>query len=375
MSSGHGHPTAAVLFVSFALLLGVFCRSLAKSIGGVIPYTVLLLLFGVLWGVMDDHTTSELGDAANEVADIDPHLFLQASVFLPLLIFESAFSMKWHIFKRMLPQMLALAVLGVVIASSLTACVLRVLISPFLSWSECFLIGAIVSATDPVAVVALLKDLGGSAKLRTLVEGESLLNDGTAIVIFVVFLDISRGVELGPGDVAVTFFRLALGGIGLGILWGAVTIWLIGLVHKDTLVETTLTVASTYLLFHVAEELCEVSGVLAIVALGASFVWYGKTKISPSVAHSLHEFWSILAYFGETIVFVLAGVLLAQKVDFAYFSAQDYGYLLLFYVLLMVIRAVMVVILSPILINFGYGFGIRRAAGGAALLRVDMMSS
>eukprot|EP00043_Microstomoeca_roanoka_P013027 m.127250 g.127250 ORF g.127250 m.127250 type:complete len:1072 (-) comp15652_c0_seq1:56-3271(-) len=352
--------TSAVLFVALSLLLGVFCRTLTQAWTGVIPYTVALLVCGVLWGVMDEHTTSELGDAANSISKIDPHLFLQ--VFLPLLIFESAFSMKWHIFKRLLPQMLALAVVGVIIAASLTACAMRGVIAPSWSWSECFMLGAILSATDPVAVVALLKELGGSAKLRTLIEGESLLNDGTAIVIFTVFMDLSRGVDLTAGDAARAFFQLSFGGIALGIAWGMVTIWLIGWVHKDTLVETTLTVASTYLLFHVAEEFCHVSGVLAIVTLGASFVWYGKTKISPAVAHSLHEFWSILAYFGETLVFVIAGVLLAQRVEFSYFSGIDYAYLLLLYFFLMIIRAVMVGLLAPVLVNFGYGFGLRRAA-------------
>ena len=143
---------------------------------------------------------------------------------------------------------------------------------------------------------------------------------------------------------------------------------------------------STYLLFYVAEDLCEVSGVLAIVTLGASFVWYGKTRVSPEVQHrygpgrhvlarsyffqlgpytpprcraqraflglpcilpltwalfprnSMHEFWNVLAYFGETIVFVLAGAIMAQRVGFKRFSGADYGNLILLYLVLMLIR-------------------------------------
>eukprot|EP00055_Hartaetosiga_balthica_P008823 m.33954 g.33954 ORF g.33954 m.33954 type:complete len:1076 (+) comp6488_c0_seq1:200-3427(+) len=354
----HQTHTSSVLFVALSLLLGVICRSLTKKVPGTIPYTVALLIFGVLWGILDIHTTSELGDAASDVGHIDPHLFLQ--IFLPLLIFESAFSMKWHVFKQLLPQMLLLAVVGVVIATSLTALTLVYVIEPSWSWETCFMLGAIVSATDPVAVVALLKELGGSTKLRTLIEGESLLNDGTAIVIFSVFVDLTGGAALSGGDVAISFLRLALGGIGLGLVWGLVTIWLIGLVYQDTLVETTLTVASTYLLFHVAEEFCHVSGVLAIVTLGASFVWYGNTRISPIVSHSLHEFWEILAYFGETIIFVLAGTIITQKVGFENFDAKDYGRLILFYIFLELIRGFMVLVLSPALRKTGYGFGMRR---------------
>eukprot|EP01147_Barroeca_monosierra_P003348 gene3349-6020_t len=337
---------AVVLFVAFALLLGVFCRSLAKVLNGAIPYTVILFMCGVIWGVIDDNisSSSKLDLASDTISGIDPHLFLQ--IFLPLLIFESAFSMKWHIFKRLLPQMMALAVVGVIIATALTAVILRILIAPSFSWEEALLLGAIVSATDPVAVVALLKELGGSAKLRTLIEGESLLNDGTAIVMVSVFIELCTGVELDGLYIVEMFSRLALGGIALGLAWGAVTIWVVGLVHRDVLVETTLTV----------------SGVLAIVMLGASFVWYGKPKISPSVAHSLHEFWGTLAYFGETIVFILAGLLLANRIEFSNFTVDDYGRLVVLYLFLMIIRATMVLILSPFLVRFGYGFGVRRAA-------------
>ena len=87
-------------------------------------------------------------------------------------------------------------------------------------FSACVLFGAIVSATDPVAVVALLKELGVAKRLNTLIEGESLLNDGTAMVVFLVVLEIVEGKEVTGADIVVKFIRLTLGGVALGLLTG-----------------------------------------------------------------------------------------------------------------------------------------------------------
>jgi NhaP-type Na+/H+ or K+/H+ antiporter len=84
-------------------------------------------------------------------------------------------------------------------------------------WPNALMLGAILSATDPVAVVALLKEVGVSKRFSTLIEGESLLNDGTAMVIFEVFFAMARGEEQPPEEILVTFIRMALGGVLLGL--------------------------------------------------------------------------------------------------------------------------------------------------------------
>ena len=88
------------------------------------------------------------------------------------------------------------------------------------SWTHALLFGSIISATDPVAVVALLKELGASKRLSTIIEGESLLNDGTAMVIFFVLLDISKGEDMTFGGILAKFARLSFGGPALGIVCG-----------------------------------------------------------------------------------------------------------------------------------------------------------
>ena len=116
-----------------------------------------------------------------ELADMDPHLLLV--VFLPPLLFESAYAMDVAVFNKQVYQILSLAIPGVVAASLMTAAIIKLIYQSWDFW-HCWLLGTILSATDPVAVVALLKEVGAAKTLGTIIEGESLLNDGSSIVFF-----------------------------------------------------------------------------------------------------------------------------------------------------------------------------------------------
>jgi NhaP-type Na+/H+ or K+/H+ antiporter len=110
--------------------------------------------------------------------------------------------------------------------------------------------GSLISATDPVAVVSLLKELGASRTLSTLIEGESLFNDGTAYVMFAVTLDLVKGEEFEIGNIVGEFFRLSFGGPALGIIFGIViSFWLKRIINKP-LLETNLTIFGAYLVFY-----------------------------------------------------------------------------------------------------------------------------
>ena len=135
-----------------------------------------------------------IGVAIKVWSQFDPHLLLL--IFLPALIFESAFNSDWHIFKVEFPQVLMMAGPMLLISIFLSAFMMQNILGysgeefPF---SAALLFGSIISATDPVAVVSLLKELGASKRLSTMIEGESLLNDGTAMVALLVVLDIVEG--------------------------------------------------------------------------------------------------------------------------------------------------------------------------------------
>jgi len=200
-SHGDGvHSTAyhTILFLCVSLFIGCYTKVWLAKIP--IPYTALLLIQGLLIGVSNAALAAEgpdkegmgwLGFSMNQWIGVDPHLFLH--VFLPALMFGSAFSMEWHIVQRCLSQALLLAGPGVLFATGLTAVFLKEGLPYNMDWVTSFMLGSVLSATDPVAVVALLKELGASKKLGTIIEGESLLNDGTAVVLFVLFKDTVTG--------------------------------------------------------------------------------------------------------------------------------------------------------------------------------------
>lgn len=213
--------------------------------------------------------------------------------------------------------------------------------------------GAILSATDPVAVVALLRDLGTSKRLATLIEAESLLNDGTAFVFFILLRDRVVGTKSSIGEEIGTFFQLSFGGVVLGIVFGIITVFWLTHVFKNPQVETSITIALAYLCFWVSEAtVLAVSGVLAVVFMGLFLSKY-KTAVSPEVEGFLHHVWEQISYVANTIVFVLSGEIVAEKFFSNFFEARDFGYLILLYVLLHVIRAAVVFSLLPLMRRFG----------------------
>ena len=241
-------------------------------------------------------------------------------LFLPALIFESAFNSDWHIFKVELPQILILAGPMLIVSTFMSAFMMFYIlgyndsntdVTHQFSWNACLLYGSIISATDPVAVVALLKELGASRRLATLIEGESLLNDGTAMVVFAVILDIAKGAELTPGEIILKFIRLSVGGPILGIIGGMILSFILSRIHNQHVLEVNSTLFVSYIIFFVAESTgLHVSGILAIVCLGLYMTNLGKTKISAESEHAVHHVWGYIGFMAETIIFIMTGIIM-----------------------------------------------------------------
>ena len=163
------------------------------------------------------------GVAVHEWSYMTAHEILL--IFLPALIFESAFGSDSHIMSVEFGQILIMAGPIVLMATGLSGvCTYYVLgyNTEQFPFSAALLLGSILSATDPVAVVALLKELGASKRLATMIEGESLMNDGTAMVIFLVILDIVAGEPTSAGQIIARFCRLSFGGPLLGLACGVI---------------------------------------------------------------------------------------------------------------------------------------------------------
>ncbi len=368
-----------LFFIIIALVLGTLTRHLLKK--SPIPYTVLLLVVGLLLGLVTrldllPGLLEEMAGSVKWAGSINPHVVL--FVFLPTLVFEAAFGMDWHTFRKTSVNATLLAGPGILIALGLTAALLIGIKTAGIglenwTWQIALMFGAVISATDPVAVVAILKELGASKKLSTLIDGESILNDGTAIVLFMVFyLPLAgQASEMNP---FVDFIRVAVGGALVGLVMARIVMFWLKKVFNDAMVEITVIMAAAYMTFFVAEEFLHVSGVLGLFGLGITMASVGKTRISPEVEKFLHEFWELAVYIANTLIFIIVGVVISSRIHFTF---SDFLVLILLYVGIHVARAMMIAILYPFMKRSGYGinfkesvvawFGALRGAVGLAL--------
>lgn len=133
-----------------------------------------------------------------------------------------------------------------------------------------------------------------------------------------------------------------------------VTIEIVGWIVDDDLVETTLTFAAAFITFYVAEDVIEVSGVLAVVTLGVCFAAFGRTKVSPSSQHLVQSWWRMLSYIGNTLIFLIVGLVMVLRNDFSKIEGRDWGMIFLLWFFLYIIRAIMLVILWPLNKWLGY---------------------
>jgi NhaP-type Na+/H+ or K+/H+ antiporter len=352
----HGLEFTVVVVVVLSLLAGALMRELSRRLH--VPYTIGLLLLGLLVGFVfrgelhSEHADG-LGAALRAAASISPDLII--FVFLPALVFESAFALEVHGFRRNLNAIAWLAGPVLVVATVATAFAMVVLTRGSWNWSwpAGLAFGALISATDPVAVVAILRELGAPKRLGVLIEGESLLNDGTSIVVFNALIGLLAGsvAVFDLGATSLEFVRVVAGGCAVGLALGMVVTFWLRYTFNEPLVEITLTLVLAYAGMLVAEGVFHVSGVMALVSAGLWMSGIGRTRISPEVAHFLHQFWEMLAYLANTLIFLLVGLVLAAQ-----FRLAELGELWLLvpgYVLVMAIRFALSFASLPLLARMG----------------------
>ena len=320
------------------------------------PYTVLLAAVGIVFGFIVEgfaqvDRQSWFGIPfdffAGALGGFDITSDMVFFMFLPALVFESALSIDVRKLLDDIAPIMLLAVVGLLISTFAIAGVLYPIAG--MSFVVCLLLGAIVSATDPVAVVAIFKDLGAPKRLAILVEGESLFNDATAIVIFtILLLMLEPGTEADLLAGAGSFIRVFLGGIVVGFVFARAVCWLISKLHGVPMVEITLTVSLAYLSFLLAEHYLHVSGVMAVVTAALVVGSTGRTAISPETWHPLIETWEQLGFWANSLIFVLVG--LAVPGILAGFGWAELGLLV---VLIVVGFAVRAAILYGVLPVFG----------------------
>ncbi|GAC1364007.1 MAG: sodium:proton antiporter [Ktedonobacteraceae bacterium] len=270
-----------------------------------LPYTLVLVVVGLIIGVSPLLPDLRLNP--------DVVLFL----FLPALLFEGA----WNVDVKHLTAnwliVLLLAVPGLLLSVLVVAALLHWTLG--LPWLLVLLLGAIISPTDPIAVLALLRQMGLSDRLRTIVEGESLFNDGVGAAIFELVLVLLL-VSLGGREathassiwmITLEVLWLLLGGLVLGIGIGFVVARLLRLVN-DHLIEMTVTVSVAYGVYLLGVIL-HTSGLLAVVGAGLVLGSYGRrTGLSDRARQSVHDVWEFLGYVANSFLFLFLGIQIGE---------------------------------------------------------------
>lgn len=350
------NPTTVhlLLFAGVGLLVGSLLKHVKNWTS--LPYSPIVLAFGIIIGIVHERI-SHVDDIIRLVNSIEPHTLLV--IFIPCLVFESAYNTDGHVMAKSKWQIAILAGPGVIVTAFCVAVFLQYVLrySDKISFSEALVIGAIVSATDPVSVVALLKELGTSIKFSTLLEGESLLNDGTAYVLFLVCLET---VTLGKFDAwasFIKFIQLTFGGPLLGLFVAVIMTYWLKVSKRDGMQTIVITVFSAYLTFIAAEQYLHVSGILALCVLGMYLGEFAATQFNHETKHSLHMVWSFGSFSAETILFLITGTYIGGIFD----DLKEYGLSwsdlwkgAIFFLFTNVLRTALLIISMPLLNTTGY---------------------
>ncbi len=282
-----------------------------------LPFTVILALIGAILGALALYVlNSDLSMQVNPVIlglleqPIRANVFLY--VLLPTLLFQVPLVMNA---RRMLDDWVPILVMAVV-AVLVATITIGFALTPFttLPLVACLLIGAIVSTTDPSAVVSIFRNIAAPQRLTRIVEGESLLNDAAAIALFGFFLTF---VMLGVPDptlreIAMAFPVLLGGGALIGWLAGRIGVALMALIPAFPRAQVSISVALPYLAYIVADQVVGASGVVAVVAAGLTLNLMGPGRLTPASWNYLREVWDVLAYWAGALIFILAALLIPR---------------------------------------------------------------
>ena len=288
----------AIGLLLIASLVGIVTERLR------VPYTAGLVVIGLVLALVGQREIN-----------VSPQLFL--GLLVPPLIFEAAFHVKAKDLFQDLAPILSLAIPGVLLTTFLVGGVLY--------WGTDFslitalLFGSLIAATDPVAVEALFRSLGVPKRLQLLIEGESLFNDGTAIVLFNLMLTIAVTGYFNLGESIINFLLVSGGGLIIGFLLGLIISLAISQID-NSLIETTLTSVLAFGSYIVAEQF-HVSGVLAVVAAGIVSGNLGPRRMAPTTRILVYNFWEYAAFLANSFIFLLIGLQIDLNILFTDWQA------------------------------------------------------
>jgi CPA1 family monovalent cation:H+ antiporter len=355
---------SSVIQLEIVLMLGLVVIALVAIFTGrfKFPYTVALVLVGLGLAIIPTVPLLNL-EATDRLVTSE----LILALFVPPLIFEGALRINWATLRSNLLPVLLMAVVGVLLSTFIVGGVVywmdsslymladnlpipgieKVLEIPFIA---ALAFGALISATDPVAVIAFFRQLGVPKRLAVLVEGESLLNDGTSIVIFTLALSLggvalsSHAVissDIGIFSIAWEFIKVAVGGLLVGLVVSAVGDYFIMRPLDDRLIETTITLPIAFGSYILAEHVLHLSGILAVVAAGIYIGNRIPTITTPSTKIALYNFWEMVSFIFTSLIFLIIG----WQIDIQQLIAPQN--------LMLIAAAIIAILVARILVVYG----------------------
>jgi CPA1 family monovalent cation:H+ antiporter len=270
-----------------AVALGWLARKLK------LPYPIALVIGGAALGFLPFAPKIEL----------EPNLVLVT--ILPPVLYVAALRTSWRDFKRNIRPIALLAVPLVIVTTAAIAWVIRMLV-PDMPWAVAFALGAIVSPPDAVAATAVLNRLRIPGRVVTILEGESLVNDATGLVLYKFAVAAALTGAFSLPDATVQFFVVAVGGVLLGMLLGRLFVAIHGLLD-DSLIEILLSLLLPYVAYLIAEAM-HISGVLAVVAAGLVRARYAPEVFSAESRIQVQAVWNTFEFLMNCIAFILIGL-------------------------------------------------------------------
>mmetsp|Transcript_34381 Transcript_34381/g.106750 ORF Transcript_34381/g.106750 Transcript_34381/m.106750 type:complete len:880 (-) Transcript_34381:66-2705(-) len=392
----HNHGYLCLAFLLGSLGLGCLLQMFQERFMQRVPYTCMLFLLGWIFAAIHHVRPKDHWSAwptwfisVDIWEQIDPHLVFY--VFLPILIFVEAMRLNVKMAAKCFSQVMVLACPGVLLGTVLTAVFARYCFPYGWSWPTALIFGSILSATDPVAVVSLFQTLGVSARLTMVISGESLLNDGTAIVLFELMLKILLGGSITAGFTVLFIIRMALISVVLGVALAFAGLTIISWCaesnyHTDSMIQVVVTICLSFLCFFLAENECGTSGVLTVVSAGCVFSYVAWPRFVSK--ETIRTVWEALEFVGNTLIFLLAGLLFAHKClsRSPVLRWRDLGFLILLYIVVTLIRGLMILVMWPVLNLLGQRLcwqeitvmiwsGLRGAVGLVLAISLDLEPS
>jgi monovalent cation:H+ antiporter, CPA1 family len=270
------------------------------------PYTIGLVVVGIVLALLINYIP-KLGSLTNVLIFHDIIYY----VLLPTLIFDAAVNIDSRLLVKNLLPIFALAAPGLVISTILVGFLIT-LTTP-LTLGPSLLFGALISATDPVAVISLFKDIGAPKRLTILVDGESLFNDATAIVLFNIILAIIitgtriNGITIGLG--VLNFLFVFLGGLLTGVIIGFIAVLIINCSRKEPLTPIAISTVLAFASFIIADHYLKMSGVMSTLGAGIVISWYGGVRFTDEVKQYLLQFWEYASFVANSFIFLLLGLI------------------------------------------------------------------